>query len=118
MTSQTVLLEDVNILTFLNDLVSSLWPGCRTATVHLSHHLDEQDKLEYRAAVQASAVLGRGIIFRHLTEIEVAGSRGEVLLKLLEKVESLTETRFQRIEKKPEGNPNERKTQEESIDDE
>jgi hypothetical protein len=50
------------------------------------------------------------MIIRPLTKIEVASSRGEVLLKLLEKVESLAEIPFQTMEKNPQGNLKEGET--------
>lgn len=108
--TSSVLPEDVNTLTFLNILVSSLWPSYTSATVYLSRRLDEQDKVEYRAAVLSSVGTSRGMIIRPLTKIEVASSRGEVLLKLLENVESLAEIPFQTMEKNPQGNLKEGET--------
>lgn len=96
MTSLPILAEDVKTLKYITTVVSSLWPAPVSGAVHVGRRLNAQGNYEYRAIVTGydKKRKSKGT----LTQIHVAGTRLEVLLKLLEEVEDITETYLKKVE--------------------
>ena len=94
MTGPPVSQEDVNTVTFINLLVKGLFPSPHpSGAVKLGRLKNELGILEYRATVtgyyhEVNTFNGKHVeLMTNLIEVQVADSRSEVLLKLLEAVE-------------------------------
>jgi hypothetical protein len=100
MTGPPVLAEDVKTLKYITTIVSALWPAPISGAVHVGRRLDAQNNYGYRAIVTGFDSNRR--LRRTLTELQVGNSRTEVLLRLLEAVEDITEGYFHKLDKESE----------------
>lgn len=96
MTSPPVTRDDIDTLTFLNILVAGLFPLPVSGAVQLGRRNFGLGSGGYRAMVTGNPVVAspNGLLTTVLIPVQVANSRSEVLLKLLEAVEDYAPQRF------------------------